>query len=81
MRYCVTEPLTQASQNKKLFVFFVGPDIMEPTLTFFECLRLEGSRDANGIFEAIKKAFEKRNLFYLFFHLMEPLWTTARSLD
>ena len=38
---------------------------MEPTLTFFECLGLEDSQDVNGIFEAIKKAFEKRDLLTL----------------
>ena len=38
------------------------PDTMEPTLTFFECLGLESSQDANGILDAIKVAFEKLNL-------------------
>ena len=53
------EPTTQASQNKKLFVFFVDPDTMELTLG------LDNSQDANSIFEAIKKAFEKRDLWAL----------------
>ena len=35
---------------------------MEPTLTFFECLQLENSQDANSIFKTIKKAFEKHDL-------------------
>ena len=35
---------------------------MEPTLTFFECLGLEDSQNANSIYEAIKKAFEKHDL-------------------
>ena len=65
MRYCVTEPPTQASQNKKLSVFFVDPDTMDPTLTFFKCLGFEDSQDANGIFEAIKKAFGKLDLLVL----------------
>ena len=38
---------------------------MEPTLTFFECLGIEDSQDANDIFEAIKKAFEKHDLLAL----------------
>ena len=38
---------------------------MEPTLRFFKYLGLEGSQDANSIFEAIKKAFEKRDLLAL----------------
>ena len=52
------ESTTQASQNK-LFVFFVDPDTMELTLG------LDNSQDANSIFEAIKKAFEKRDLWAL----------------
>ena len=31
-------------------------------MTFFECLELESSQDANGILDAIKVAFEKFNL-------------------
>ena len=38
---------------------------MEVTLTFFECLGLDDSQDANGIFEATKTAFEKRDLLAL----------------
>ena len=37
----------------------------EVDYVFFVGLGLEDSRDANGIFEAIKKAFEKRNLLAL----------------
>ena len=48
-----------------MFVFFLDCDIMEPTLTFFECLGIEDSQDANDIFEAIKKAFEKHDLLAL----------------
>ena len=55
---------TKASITKQeaVYVFFVDPDTMEPTLTFFKCLGLEDSQDANGIFEAIKEAFQKRDL-------------------
>ena len=53
------------TEQEVVYVFFVDPDTMEPTLTFFECLGLEDSQDANGIFEAIKKAFEKRDLLAL----------------
>ena len=38
---------------------------MEPTLTFFKCLGLEDRQNANSIYEAIKKAFEKRDLLAL----------------
>ena len=38
---------------------------MEPTLTFFKCLGLEDSQQANSIFEAIMKAFEKHDLLAL----------------
>ena len=37
----------------------------EVDYVFFVGLGLEDSRDANGIFEAIKKVFEKRNLLAL----------------
>ena len=51
---------TPLSLDKKLYTFFfVNPDTIEPTLTFFECLGLESSQDANGILDAIKVAFEK----------------------
>ena len=53
------------TEQEVVYVFFVDPDTMEPTLTFFKCLRLEDSQDANGIFEATKKAFEKRDLLAL----------------
>ena len=53
------EPPTQVSHNKELFVFFVDPDTMVATLTFFKCLGLEDSQDANIIFEATNKAFER----------------------
>ena len=59
----MTEPPTQVVEV--VYVFFVDPDTTEPTLTFFECLGLEDSQDANDIFEGIKKAFEKRNLLAL----------------
>ena len=45
-----------------IYVFFVDPDTMKPTLSFFECLGLENSQDANGILDNIKAAFEKYNL-------------------
>ena len=35
---------------------------MKPTLSFLKCLRLEDGQDANGIFDAIKAAFEKHHL-------------------
>ena len=38
---------------------------MEPTLTFFESLGLADREDANAIFEAIKKTFEKCDLLAL----------------
>ena len=38
---------------------------MEPTLTSFERLGLADREDANDIFEAIKKTFEKRDLLAL----------------
>ena len=53
------------TEQEVVYVFFVDPDTMEPTLTFFKCLRLEDSQDANDIFEATKKAFEKRDLLAL----------------
>ena len=69
MSYYWMELQTSASLNKKLYsflVFFVDPDTIDPTLTFFECLRLESSQNANGILDAIKVASEKFNLSLLF---------------
>ena len=56
---------TSITEQVVVYVFFVDPDNMGPTLTFFECHRFEGSQDVNGIFEAIKKAFEKCDLLAL----------------
>ena len=53
------------AEQEVVYVFFVDPDTMEPALTIFECLGLGDSQEANGIFEAIKKAFEKRDLLIL----------------
>ena len=53
------------TEQEVVYVFFVDPDTMEPTLTFFECLGLEDSQYGNNIFEAIKKAFEKCDLLAL----------------
>ena len=53
---------TPPSLNKKLYTFFfVDPNTIEPTLTFFECLGLESSQYASGILDAIKVASEKFN--------------------
>ena len=53
---------TSIIEQEVIYIFFVDPDTMESTLTFFECLGLESSQDANGMLEAIKAAFEKYNL-------------------
>ena len=53
---------TSITEQEVIYIFFIDPDTMKPTLSFFECLRLEDSQDANGIFDAIKAAFEKHNL-------------------
>ena len=53
---------TSITEQEVIYVFFVDPDTIEPTLTFFECVGLDDSQDANSLFEAIKKAFEKRDL-------------------
>lgn len=52
-------------RTKVVYVFLADPGTIEPTLTFFKCLVLEDSQDANSIFKAIKKAFEKRDLLAL----------------
>ena len=53
------------TEQEVVYVFFVDPDTMEPTLTFFKCLGLEDSQHANSIFEATMKAFEKHDLLAL----------------
>ena len=58
------------NHQEVVYVFFVDPGTMEPTLTFFECLGLEESWDGNGVFEAIKKAFEKHDLLALLDNLI-----------
>ena len=56
---------TSITEEKVIYIFFIDPDTMKTTLGFFECLRLEDSQDTNDIFDAIKAAFEKRNLSLL----------------
>ena len=41
---------TSITEQEVFYVFFVDPDTMEPTLTFFKSLGLEDSQDANGIY-------------------------------
>ena len=53
---------TSITEQEVVYVLFVDPDTIKPILTFFECLGLESSQDANGILDAIKRAFEKFNL-------------------
>ena len=53
------------TEQEVVYVFFVDPDTMEPTLTFSKCLGLADIQHANSIFEAIMKAFEKRDLLAL----------------
>ena len=57
---------TIITEQEVTYVFFVDPDTIEPTLTFFECPGLESSQDASSILDAIKVAFEKFNLSSLF---------------
>ena len=45
--------------------FFVDPDSMRPTLYFLECLGLDRSLDATGIFDVMTAAFQKHNLSFL----------------
>ena len=61
---------TSITEQEVIYVFFIDPDTMKPTLSFFECLRLEDSQDANGILDPIKAAFEKYNLLSLLEKLM-----------
>ena len=56
---------TSITEQEVIYIFFIDPDTMKPTLSFFECLRLEDSQDANSIFDAIKAALEKHNLLSL----------------
>ena len=56
---------TSITDQEIVYVFFVDPGTMEPTLTFFKCFGIQDGQDENGIFEAIKKAFEKRDLLAL----------------
>ena len=60
--FCDGTTDTSITEQEVIYIFFIDPDTMKPTLSFFECLRLEDSQDANGIFDAIKAAFEKHNL-------------------
>ena len=50
------------TEQEVVHVFFVDPDIMQPMLEFFECLGLDSSQDATGIFDAMIAAFQKHNL-------------------
>ena len=54
---------TSITEHEVIYIFFIDPDTMKPTLSFFECIKLEDSQDANGIFDAIKAAFEKHKIF------------------
>ena len=56
---------TSITEEEVIYIFFIDPYTMKPTLSFFECLRLEDSQDVNGIFHAIKAPFEKHNLLSL----------------
>ena len=52
---------TSITEPEVAYIFFVDPDTIELTLTFFECLGLPSSQDANGIVDAIRVAFENFN--------------------
>ena len=67
-------------RTEAVYVFFADPDTMEPTLTFLKCLGLEDSQDATSIFEAIKKAFEKRYLLALL-DKFAFLWSDGASVN
>ena len=54
---------TSITEHEVIYIFFIDTDTMKPTLSFFECIKLEDSQDANGIFDAIKAAFEKHKIF------------------
>ena len=49
-------------RKEVVYVFFVDPDSMQPTLEFFGCLRPDSSQDAAGIFDVVIAAFEKHSL-------------------
>ena len=63
---------TPASLKEKLYM-----------LTFFECLGLESSQDANGILDAVKVAFERFSLSSLLgkVFLLEHLPVAERNRD
>ena len=50
------------AEQEVVYVFSVDPDSMQPTLEFFECLGLDNSQDATGIFDAMIAAFQKHDL-------------------
>ena len=50
------------TEQEVVYAFLVDLDSMQPTLEFFECLRLDSSQDATGIFDAIIAGFQKHDL-------------------
>ena len=50
-------------EQEVLYAMFVDPDTHKPTLTYFECLELNGlDQNANGMLEAIRQSIEDNNL-------------------
>ena len=75
---------TSIIEREVVYIVFVDSDTIEPKLTFFECLGLESSQDANSILDAIKVAFDKFSLSSLLdkvVYLMKHLSIAERNRD
>ena len=76
---------TSITEQEVVYVFFVDQDTIEPIVTFFECLGLERSQDANGIMDAIKHLrsliFPRCWINWYFYLLMEHLLIAERNRD
>ena len=53
---------TSITEREVVYVFFIDLDTMQPKLELFECLGLDSSQDATGIFDAMIAAYQKHDL-------------------
>ena len=56
---CDTTTNVSIIEQEVVYVFFVNPDSMQPTLELFG---LDSSQDATGIYDAMNDNFQKQNL-------------------
>ena len=60
------------TEQEVVYGFFIDPDSMQPTLEFSECLGLDSSQNATGIFDAMIAAFQEHDLSFLLQKIICP---------